>query len=67
MITNIEWSISNAAIDFVPSLRENKSAAAFRLRPSLVCRLVSDESGSHPTELGLRMAPTMDLEEAFEA
>ncbi len=63
IIKSTAWSGSAASITFWPALRSNKSGAAFKLRPSIICRLSDDLSGRHPLERGRLTAPTLELEE----
>lgn len=61
--TTVTWAGSVATIGFQPSLRQDHTAARFRLRPRLITRLAADEVGEHPLERGLITAPTLELVE----
>lgn len=53
----------NQTMTFQPSLRRDYSNATFRLRPVLLAKLIDDESGEHPLDMGLITAPVIELEE----
>lgn len=65
IITSISWAGDDATIGFEPALRENKAAAAFGFRPTLLCRLADDESGRHSMDRARITAPQMELIEVL--
>lgn len=65
IITDLSWAGSTATITFEPSFRRDHTGSAFKLRPSLICRMAADESGEHPLEWGKRTAPVLELVEVL--
>lgn len=61
IITDISWAGSVGTISFEQGFRRVHTASALKFRPKLNCRKAADQSGSHPLELGIKMAPTLDL------
>lgn len=64
-LEGLEWAGTVATITFEPALRQDHAAAAFKFRPSLLCRKVTDETGRHPTEHHRRMSPSLELVEVL--
>lgn len=56
-------SSGNAAVKFEPSFRRDYDGATFRLRPYLICRATTDDTGDHNIEYGRQTAPALDLME----
>lgn len=61
----LSWTGSVATIGFEPALRRNHTAAAFRFRPTLICRLADDQVGNHALEFGRKTSPTLELVEVL--
>lgn len=61
LATAVSWSGSVATIRFQPALRQDHTAAQFRLRPRLLMRLADDEQGSLSLERGIIGAPSLEL------
>jgi|JI10StandDraft_1071094.scaffolds.fasta_scaffold03471_2 hypothetical protein len=61
--TSVQWAGSVATIRFQPGLRQDHTAAQFRLRPRLLMRLVDDQGGELALERGIIGAPSLELVE----
>lgn len=61
--TSVLWSGSVATIEFEPALRQDHTAARFRLRPRLIMRKKADAGGELALERGIIGAPSLELEE----
>lgn len=61
--TSVIWAGSVATIKFAPGLRQDHTAAIFRLRPRLIMRLAGDDVGGHPLDRGIITAPSLELVE----
>lgn len=61
LATSVAWAGNVATIKFQPALRQDHTAAQFRLRPRLLMRLADDEQGSLSLERGIIGAPSLEL------
>lgn len=62
-LDGLSWSGSTATITFEPGFRRAREGSPFRLRPTLTCRLATDETGRHPMEHGRKTSPSLELVE----
>jgi hypothetical protein len=65
LAASVQWAGSVATIRFEPSLRQDHTAARFRLRPVLLMRLAQDDGGSLALERGIIGAPSLQLVEVL--
>lgn len=65
MATSVEFTGTVATIGFEPGLRQDHTDGIFRLRPRLLMRLMTDQSGRLALEYGLTGTPTLELEEVL--
>lgn len=63
LATAVSWSGSVATIKFQPALRQDHTAAQFRIRPRLLMRLADDQGGELALERGIIGAPSLELVE----
>ena len=63
---SVSWVGNVATINTAPSMRHNYVGGVVRLRPYLIVRLMSDDTGEHDLAYGQWAAPTLDLVEAFD-
>lgn len=65
LATTVRWDGAVATIGFEPSLRQDHTAARFRLRPVLLMRLAQDVGGALALERGIIGAPSLQLVEVL--
>ena len=63
--TSVAWAGNVATIKFQPGLRQDHTAATFRLRPRLLMRLADDQSGELPLERGIIGSPSLEMVEIW--
>ncbi len=63
LATSVQWAGNVATIKFQPGLRQDHTAATFRLRPRLLMRLADDQGGELALERGIIGAPSLELVE----
>lgn len=63
LATSVVWAGSVATIKFQPGLRQDHTAATFRLRPRLLMRLADDQGGELALERGIIGSPSLEMVE----
>lgn len=63
LATSVVWAGNVATIKFQPGLRQDHTAATFRLRPRLLMRLADDQGGELPLERGIIGSPSLEMQE----
>lgn len=66
LATIVSWVGSVATIRCTPTLRTDYVAARLKLRPTMICRLTSDDGGELMLKNLRAGTPTIDLEETFD-
>ncbi len=63
LATSVLWTGNVATIRFQPGLRQDHTAATFRLRPRLLMRLGDDQGGELALERGIIGSPSLEMQE----
>ncbi|WP_034157929.1 hypothetical protein [Sphingomonas sp. ERG5] len=62
----VTWEGTVATIRFSPSLRTDYAGEPLKLRPTMIARLLDDDTGQLMLQRGRFGSPTLEFEEAFD-